>query len=90
MTNVNGFTVPVEHADVGVSIAANDRALNASQLDGAGEVPVLIYRRDNCGGNGVEVNPLQQQYRSAPFLPPPVILREEDHPCRTLPELSLE
>ena len=44
MANVNSFAVPVEDTDVGMSIAANDRALNACQFDGACEVPVLIDR----------------------------------------------
>jgi len=62
MANVNGFAIPIENADVDVSIATNDRALNASKLDGPGEVPVLIYGWDNCGGNGVKMDPLQRTY----------------------------
>jgi hypothetical protein len=58
MPNVSGFTVPVKDSDVGMSIAANDRTLNACQLDGTGEVPVFIQWLDSGCGNGVEVNPL--------------------------------
>src|SRR4030042_512784 len=60
MPNVDSFAVPVEHTDVGMGIATNDGALDACQLDRAGEVPEFFYHRNSGIGNGMKMHPLQR------------------------------
>src|SRR5574341_14629 len=60
VADVRLLAVPIEDADVGVDVAADDGALNAPHLDGAGEVPVLVHGLDGGGGDGVQVDALQR------------------------------
>src|SRR3990172_6650644 len=60
VADVGGLAVPVEHADVGVNVAADDGPLDAPQFDGPGEVPVFVHGLDGGGGDRVQVDPLER------------------------------
>ena len=59
MTDVCRLGVPVEDRDMGVGVSADDRALDARELDGTGEIPVLVYGLDGGGRDRVKVDPLE-------------------------------